>query len=61
MNHWNAAFQSSYLASKINEKKTNKQNAQGGYYKYQKPGELSMGREGIEQIGSACFRAEKIR
>lgn len=42
-------------------KNEQKKNAQGGHYKYQKPGEPSMGREGIEQIGSACFRAEKIR
>lgn len=60
VNHQNAAFRSSYLASKINEKKMNKQNAQGGHYKYEKPGDTSMGREGVEQIGSACFGAEKI-
>lgn len=40
-------------------KKTNKQNAQGSYYKDEKPGEPSMGRGGIEQIGSACVRAGK--
>jgi len=50
MNHWKVAFHTSYLASKTNEKKMNKQNAQGGYYKYEKPDSLPWEERGLSRL-----------